>query len=225
MSRTAEEELEFYTQSLLSGMSNPSEKEMYGFCAKCNGVVEGEKTGCTAIDKIFHLSCFQCNKCSKLLHGTQFYVVEKDIFCESCYMDSLERCTVCSEVITDRILRATGKPYHPACFKCVVCGKCLDGVPFTVDVTNQIHCVDDFHKKFAPKCAICDDPITPEPGQEETVRIVAMDKSFHVSCYKCEKCGVKLTSEQEGKGCYPLDGRILCQDCNTAMVQEISRKI
>lgn len=26
----------------------------------------------------------------------------------------------------------------------------------------------------------------PEPGQEETVRIVALDRSFHISCYKCE---------------------------------------
>lgn len=26
----------------------------------------------------------------------------------------------------------------------------------------------------------------PEPGQEETVRIVALDRSFHIGCYKCE---------------------------------------
>lgn len=26
----------------------------------------------------------------------------------------------------------------------------------------------------------------PEPGQEETVRIVALDRSFHVNCYVCE---------------------------------------
>ena len=26
----------------------------------------------------------------------------------------------------------------------------------------------------------------PDRGQEETVRIVAMDKSFHVDCYRCE---------------------------------------
>lgn len=26
----------------------------------------------------------------------------------------------------------------------------------------------------------------PEQGQEETVRIVALDRSFHVNCYICE---------------------------------------
>lgn len=26
----------------------------------------------------------------------------------------------------------------------------------------------------------------PSPGQEETVRIVALDRDFHVQCYRCE---------------------------------------
>lgn len=41
-------------------------------------------------------------------------------------------------------------------------------------------------RKFAPRCCVCRQPILPEPGKEETVRVVALDRSFHVSCYKCE---------------------------------------
>ena len=30
----------------------------------------------------------------------------------------------------------------------------------------------------------------PAPGQEETVRIVALDRDFHVQCYRCEVCSL-----------------------------------
>lgn len=41
-------------------------------------------------------------------------------------------------------------------------------------------------RKFAPRCCVCKLPIMPEPGEDETVRVVALDRSFHVACYKCE---------------------------------------
>ena len=76
-----------------------------------------------------------------------------------------------------------GKPYHPACFTCVVCNESLDGIPFTVDAANQIHCIDDFHRRFAPRCSVCRQPIMPTPGQEETVRVVALDRRYFRTNY------------------------------------------
>lgn len=43
----------------------------------------------------------------------------------------------------------------------------------------------------------------PAPGQEETVRIVALDRDFHVHCYRCEVCGqlpTPITARQAWKG-------------------------
>uniref|UniRef100_F6U088 Zyxin n=1 Tax=Ciona intestinalis TaxID=7719 RepID=F6U088_CIOIN len=220
--KNSEEELDFLTNNLLKNMENPRDEEFYGYCERCNGVVEGENVGCTAMDRTFHITCFTCLKCHRNLHGEQFYCVDKDPWCDKCYMNSLEKCTVCNETITDRILRATNKPYHPHCFQCVMCGKSLDGVPFTVDEKNEVHCVEDYHKKYAPRCSVCQEAIMPEKGKEETVRIVALERSFHVDCYKCEKCAVKLNSEKEGRGCFPLDGHIFCRDCNTKIIQHLS---
>ena len=45
-----------------------------------------------------------------------------------------------------QILRATGKCFHPDCFKCEVCHKKLDGVQFTVDNFNKVHCIEDYYR-------------------------------------------------------------------------------
>uniref|UniRef100_A0A096LR75 LIM domain containing preferred translocation partner in lipoma n=2 Tax=Poecilia formosa TaxID=48698 RepID=A0A096LR75_POEFO len=218
-----EDELARLTKKMLFDMDNPPSDEYFGRCASCGENVVGEGTGCTAMDQVFHVDCFICMTCSKPLRGKPFYAVDKKAYCEPCYINTLETCNICSKPIMERILRATGKAYHPHCFTCVVCHRSLDGIPFTVDASNHIHCIEDFHKKFAPRCCVCHEPIMPAPGQEETVRIVALDRDFHVKCYRCEDCGC-LLSEGDNQGCYPLDGHVLCKNCNTSRIQALTAK-
>ena len=125
---------------------NSEDNDIYGICAECCRKVEGEGTGCSAMDKVFHITCFCCFVCRINLQGKPFYSLEGKPYCEEDYLNTLEKCCVCTRPVLDRILRATGKPYHPSCFTCVVCGQSLDGIPFTVDATNQIHCIQCFHK-------------------------------------------------------------------------------
>ncbi|XP_034517125.1 lipoma-preferred partner isoform X2 [Ailuropoda melanoleuca] len=218
-----EDELEHLTKKMLYDMENPPAEEYFGRCARCGENVVGEGTGCTAMDQVFHVDCFTCIICNNKLRGQPFYAVEKKAYCEPCYINTLEQCSVCSKPIMERILRATGKAYHPHCFTCVMCHRSLDGIPFTVDAGGLIHCIEDFHKKFAPRCSVCKEPIMPAPGQEETVRIVALDRDFHVHCYRCEDCG-GLLSEGDNQGCYPLDGHILCKGCNSARIRVLTAK-
>ncbi|XP_047996802.1 lipoma-preferred partner homolog [Leguminivora glycinivorella] len=217
-----EEEVDALTNMLVQSISDSQDLDVFGICVKCDGKVIGESSGCTAMGNMYHVQCFSCYRCNTNLQGKPFYAVEGHPFCETDYYETLEKCSVCTKPILDRILRATGKPYHPTCFTCVVCGKSLDGIPFTVDAMNQIHCIEDFHKKFAPRCCVCELPIMPEEGQEETVRVVALDRSFHVRCYRCEDCGLLLSSEAEGRGCYPLDDHILCKNCNAHRIRMLT---
>ncbi|CAI5668918.1 unnamed protein product [Oreochromis niloticus] len=220
-----EEELDRLTKKLVYDMNHPPAEDYFGRCARCGDNVVGDGSGCIAMEQVFHVECFTCITCHARLRGQPFYALDKKSYCESCYISTLERCSKCSKPILDRILRAMGKAYHPRCFTCVICNCCLDGVPFTVDATSQIHCIEDFHRKYAPRCSVCGEPIMPEPGQEETVRIVALDRSFHVNCYICEECGLLLSSEGDGRGCYPLDGHILCKSCSARRIQDLSAKI
>lgn len=217
-----EAEVDALTDYLVRSMGEPRDSDVFGVCVKCGERVLGETSGCTAMDRVYHIRCFACCVCAINLQGKPFYPLDGKPYCEEDYLNTLEKCSVCTKPILDRILRATGKPYHPACFTCVVCGKSLDGIPFTVDATNRIHCIEDFHKKFAPRCCVCKHPIMPEPGLEETVRVVALDRSFHITCYKCEDCGLVLSSESEGRGCYPLDDHVLCKSCNAKRVQALT---
>lgn len=219
--------------SLYGGYVGPSEPvivepddQLYcGNCYHCGEKIMGETTGCTAMERIYHIKCFCCHQCGINLQGRPFYAVSGRALCEQDYLETLEKCCVCSDPILDRILRATGKPYHPRCFTCVVCNQSLDGIPFTVDAVNRIHCIEDFHKRYAPRCARCQLPIVPEGGAEETVRVVALDRSYHPRCYACEDCGASLCSRKDGRACYPLDFHLYCRECNARRIQEISRNI
>ncbi|NXH15335.1 ZYX protein, partial [Bucco capensis] len=182
------EELEMLTQKLMKDMEHPppaeaATSELCGFCRK---PLSRTQPAVRALDCLFHVECFTCFKCEKQLQGQQFYNVDEKPFCEDCYAGTLEKCSVCKQTITDRMLKATGNSYHPQCFTCVMCHTPLEGSSFIVDQANQPHCVDDYHRKYAPRCSVCSEPIMPEPGKDETVRVVALEKNFHMKCYKCE---------------------------------------
>lgn len=122
-----------------------------GICPKCCTKVMPSQEACKAMNQIFHATCFKCCECGRTLIGKTFYPVGERVYCEEDFkytghMQSLEKCAACFQPIFNMILPAMGKSYHPKCFKCCICGQCLDGVPFTIDRKDKIYCVKDYHR-------------------------------------------------------------------------------
>ncbi|XP_069610332.1 zyxin isoform X3 [Ranitomeya imitator] len=212
------EELEMLTQQLMQEMDKQPtvDSQTMDRCKLCGQGLSRTETVVRAGEHLYHVHCFTCSKCDQQLQGQQYYECEGRPLCEDCYQDTLERCAVCEKKILERLLKAMGKSYHPECFTCAVCSRPLQGEPFIVDQNNLPHCVADYHRKYAPRCSVCGEPIAPEPGRDETVRVVALEKNFHMMCYKCEDCGCPLSIEADDSGCFPLDGHVLCKKCHTA---------
>nr|XP_020466582.1 zyxin-like [Monopterus albus] len=220
------EELERMTKDFIKDMdthapvitSPPTE-----VCGKCGEALSRSQPAVRAMDKLFHSNCFCCMSCHRPLQGMQFYDRDGSPQCESCYISSLAVCSRCGDRITDRVLKAVGQCFHAHCFRCSTCSCTLEGAPFITDDNNNPYCVQDYHRRFSPLCVSCNEPIVPAPGSEETVRVVALDKNFHLKCYRCEDCARPLSIEADENGCYPLDGRILCMKCHTKRAKQAAQ--
>ncbi|KAJ8390284.1 hypothetical protein AAFF_G00108530 [Aldrovandia affinis] len=89
-------------------------------CCGCGKEFKNEQS-LVALDKHWHLGCFKCKVCNKVLNAE--YISKDGIpYCEVDYhaMYGIQ-CENCKKYITGKVLEAGDKHYHPTCARCARC--------------------------------------------------------------------------------------------------------
>ncbi|XP_042792947.1 actin-binding LIM protein 2 isoform X13 [Panthera tigris] len=175
-------------------------------CNTCGNVCKGEVL--RVQNKYFHIKCFVCKACGCDLAEGGFFVRQGEYICTRDYQRLYgTRCFSCDRFIEGEVVSALGKTYHPDCFVCAVCR--LPFPPGDRVTFNGKECV--CQKCSLPKtaggsvhlsqglwsCGGCGTEI--KNGQS----LVALDKHWHLGCFKCETCGKQLDAEYISKDGLP----------------------
>ncbi|XP_039890360.1 actin-binding LIM protein 1a isoform X6 [Simochromis diagramma] len=176
-------------------------------CYKCGQPCKGEVL--RVQNKHFHLKCFTCKVCGCDLAQGGFFMKNGDYLCTLDYQRMHgTRCNGCGDFVEGEVVTALGKTYHPSCFVCTICKRPFpagDRVTFNGKDCLCQYCVEPMSP--GPKdilgssnCAGCGRDI--KNGQA----LLALDKQWHLGCFKCKACNKVLTGEYISK-----DGAPYCE--------------
>ncbi|XP_022356008.1 actin-binding LIM protein 1 isoform X2 [Enhydra lutris kenyoni] len=102
--------------------SSPKEASCSGNCAGCGRDIKNGQA-LLALDKQWHLGCFKCKSCGKVLTG-EYISKDGAPYCEKDYQGLFGvKCEACHQFITGKVLEAGDKHYHPSCARCSRCNQ------------------------------------------------------------------------------------------------------
>ncbi|XP_047427204.1 actin-binding LIM protein 2 isoform X9 [Mugil cephalus] len=204
------EEKVFQQQAVHSPLEQQKQKQKQGGggpipCQNCGKPCKGEAL--RVQNKHFHIKCFVCKVCGCELSQGGFFVRQGDYICTLDYQRLYgTRCFSCQDFIEGEVVSALGKTYHPRCF---VCASCKQPFPAGDRVTfNGKECI----------CQKCTQPLpanSPAPIQavhnccgcgkefKNEQSLVALDKHWHLGCFKCKVCNKVLNAEYISKDGIP----------------------
>ncbi|XP_008545847.1 actin-binding LIM protein 2 isoform X1 [Microplitis demolitor] len=195
------------------------------YCQSCKKKCSGEVL--RVQDKYFHIGCFKCAQCSASLAQGGFFAREGSYYCTKDYRERWgTRCAGCGEYVEGDVVTAGEKhAFHPNCFHCQRCRQPLLGQGTKVTlVQGQALChrcvsipvreastpigskTHDSRSKTAAArdssndagaCAGCSEKL------QEGQALVALDRQWHVWCFKCHSCDSVLHGEYMGKDGVP----------------------
>uniref|UniRef100_A0A3Q3AYG5 Actin-binding LIM protein 2 n=1 Tax=Kryptolebias marmoratus TaxID=37003 RepID=A0A3Q3AYG5_KRYMA len=182
-------------------------------CQNCGKSCKGEAL--RVQNKHFHIKCFVCKVCGCELAQGGFFVRQGEYICTLDYQRLYgTRCFSCQDFIEGEVVSALGKTYHPRCFVCssckqpfpagdrvtfngkeCICQKCSQPLP--ANSPAPIQAVHSQNRQYNQYCCGCGKEFKNEQS------LVALDKHWHLGCFKCKVCNKVLNAEYISKDGIP----------------------
>ncbi|XP_023034598.1 actin-binding LIM protein 2 isoform X4 [Drosophila willistoni] len=181
----------------------PDYQRLYGTkCATCQQYVEGEVV--STMGKTYHQKCFTCSKCSQpFKSGSKVTNTGKEVLCEQCVSG------VPPTAASPSRQAAVTSPAPPAesPTRATAHQQLTSGV-----ISHKAHLKEHYDPN---DCAGCGELL------KEGQALVALDRQWHVSCFRCKACQAVLNGEYMGKDgvpycekCYQKSFGVKCAYCN-----------
>lgn len=153
-----------------------------------------------ALGQSWHPEHFVCTHCKEELGSSPFFERNGLAYCSKDYHHLFSpRCAYCAAPITDKVLTAMNKTWHPEHFFCSHCGEVFGAEGFH-EKDKKPYCRKDFLAMFSPKCGGCNRPVLEN-------YLSAMNTVWHPECFVCGDCFSSFSSGSF----FELDGRPFCE--------------
>ncbi|XP_037913450.1 actin-binding LIM protein 1 isoform X3 [Hermetia illucens] len=187
----------------------PDYQKLYGTkCAACKNYVEGEVV--STMGNTYHQKCFTCSKCKKPFpSGSKVTNTGKEVLCEVCV--SLPNAV--NQTPQKKQVTSTNSPQKEV--------SSISPTKATAHQQTQQNAQlntanTTITKDYDPnECAGCGELL--KDGQA----LIALDRQWHIWCFRCKSCSAVLNGEYMGKDnvpycekCYQKSFGVKCAYCN-----------
>ncbi|EOD50050.1 putative rho-gtpase-activating protein [Neofusicoccum parvum UCRNP2] len=156
-------------------------------CGKCGGHLTGQFV--RALGDTFHLECFTCHDCDKIVASKFFPVPEQGPnqypLCETDYFRRLDLlCFSCGGALRGSYITALDRKYHIEHFTCSVCPTVFGAQDSYYEHDGSVYCHFHYSTKFAQRCNGCQTAIL-----KQFVEIFrnGQNQHWHPECYMIHK--------------------------------------
>ncbi|XP_060645875.1 actin-binding LIM protein 3 isoform X2 [Drosophila nasuta] len=185
----------------------PDYQRLYGTkCATCQQYVEGEVV--STMGKTYHQKCFTCSKCSQpFKSGSKVTNTGKEVLCENCVSGGAPATGSATASPARQAAVTSPAPPAESPTRATAHQQVTSGV-----LSHKAHLKEDYDPN---DCAGCGELL------KEGQALVALDRQWHVWCFRCKACNAVLNGEYMGKDavpycekCYQKSFGVKCAYCN-----------